>query len=139
MTGKLVCLFACAVLFSSRNLIFNFIDRTGVRDYIHVMDLSQGHLDAISYGASNKKYSVFNLGTGNGYSVLDMLKAMSKACGRELKHEIAPRRPGDIAVCYADATLAKNELGWEAKLSLEDMCADLWTWQSKNPNGFKDS
>lgn len=100
------------------------------------MDLSQGHLDAIAYGAKNHKYSVFNLGTGNGYSVLDMLKAMSKACGHELKHKIVDRRPGDIAVCYADAALAKKELGWEAKLNLEEMCRDLWAWQSKNPNGF---
>ena len=100
------------------------------------MDLSQGHLDAIAYGETNPKYSVFNLGTGNGYSVLDMLKAMTKACGKELKHKVAPRRPGDIAICYADASLAKKELGWEAKLNLEDMCNDLWSWQSKNPNGY---
>lgn len=102
----------------------------------HVMDLSQGHLDAIKYGDSHPKFSVFNLGTGNGYSVLDMLKAMSKACGHELKHKIVDRRPGDIAVCYADASLAKKELGWEAKLNLEEMCKDLWAWQSKNPNGY---
>lgn len=114
----------------------SFVCSTGVRDYIHVMDLSQGHLDAITYGDANPVYSVFNLGTGNGYSVLEMVKAMSKACGHEIKYKIVDRRPGDIAVCYADASLAKKELGWEAKLSLEDMCTDLWSWQSKNPNGY---
>ena len=100
------------------------------------MDLSQGHLDAIAYGEKNAKYSVFNLGTGNGYSVLDMLKAMGKACGRELAYKLVDRRPGDIAVCYADTSLAKKELGWEAKLNLDEMCRDLWAWQSKNPNGY---
>ena len=122
------------VISINSNLIICF--STGVRDYIHVMDLSQGHLDAITYGETHPKYCVFNLGTGNGYSVMDMLKAMGKACGRELPYKFADRRPGDIAICYADASLAKQELGWEAKLTLEDMCADLWTWQSKNPNGY---
>lgn len=111
-------------------------DGTGVRDYIHVMDLSQGHLDAIKYADTHKIYSVFNLGTGNGYSVLDMVKAMGKACGHEIKYKVVDRRPGDIAVCYADASLAKKELGWAANLALDDMCTDLWSWQSKNPNGY---
>ncbi|CAJ1969292.1 unnamed protein product [Cylindrotheca closterium] len=113
-------------------------DGTGVRDYIHVVDLAEGHLSAIQY--TDKKKSgifTFNLGTGNGYSVLDMVKAMGKACGHEIKYKLGDRRPGDIATCYADASLAKAEIGWEAKLTLEDMCRDLWSWQSQNPNGFK--
>ena len=126
--------------FSTRVIIYIIIIiiiiSTGVRDYIHVMDLSQGHLNAIQYAETHRKYCVFNLGTGNGYSVLEMLHAMSKACGKELKHKIMDRRPGDIAVCYANASLAKKELGWEAKLALDEMCRDLWAWQSANPNGF---
>jgi UDP-glucose 4-epimerase len=114
----------------------NHHHRTGVRDYIHVMDLSQGHLDAISYATTHPQYKVFNLGTGNGYSVLDMVKAMAVSCGHDIAYKIVARRPGDIAVCYADAALAKKELGWEATLSLQDMCTDLWSWQSKNPDGY---
>jgi UDP-glucose 4-epimerase len=112
-------------------------DGTGVRDYIHVVDLAEGHLSAIQY-VDKKKSGIFtfNLGTGNGYSVLDMVKAMGKACGHEIKYKIGARRPGDIATCYADASLAKQEMGWEAKLSLDDMCRDLWSWRSQNPNGF---
>lgn len=113
-------------------------DGTGVRDYLHVMDLADGHISAIEY--VKKKCSgtyTFNLGTGIGYSVFDMVKAMSKACGHEVKYKVGPRRPGDIATCYADASLAKKELGWEANLTLDEMCRDLWTWQSKNPNGFE--
>lgn len=112
-------------------------DGTGVRDYLHVMDLAEGHLSAIAY--INKKQQglfTFNLGTGNGYSVLDMAKAMGAACGHEIKYKIGDRRPGDIAVCYADAAAAKEEMGWEAKRSLDEMCKDLWCWQQKNPNGF---
>jgi len=112
-------------------------DGTGVRDYIHVVDLAEGHLSAIQY--IDKKKSglfTFNLGTGNGYSVLDMVKAMGKACGHEIKYKLGDRRPGDIATCYADPSLAKTEMGWEAKLTLDDMCKDLWSWQSQNPNGF---
>ena len=113
-------------------------DGTGVRDYIHVMDLAEGHLSAIDYLAK-KDHGVFtfNLGTGVGYSVLDMVKAMGKACGHEIKYQVGPRRPGDIATCYADPAFARDELGWEAKLGLDEMCRDLWTWQSKNPNGFE--
>jgi UDP-glucose 4-epimerase len=112
-------------------------DGTGVRDYLHVMDLADGHLSAIAY-AKKKNCGIFtfNLGTGNGCSVLDMAKAMGKACGHEIKYKFGERRPGDIATCYADASLAKKEMGWEAKRNLEEMCADLWCWQSKNPNGF---
>uniref|UniRef100_A0A7S1CZK3 UDP-glucose 4-epimerase n=1 Tax=Cyclophora tenuis TaxID=216820 RepID=A0A7S1CZK3_CYCTE len=112
-------------------------DGTGVRDYLHVMDLAEGHLSAIGY--MEKKGPgcfTFNLGTGNGCSVLDMVKAMSKACGHEIKYKIGARRPGDIATCYADPSFAKNEMGWEAKRTLDEMCADLWCWQQKNPNGF---
>lgn len=109
----------------------------GVRDYLHVMDLAEGHLSAIQY-ASTKGSGIytFNLGTGNGYSVLDMVKAMSKACGHEVKYQIGDRRPGDIATCYANASLAKTEMGWEAKHTLDEMCRDLWSWQSQNPQGF---
>lgn len=113
-------------------------DGTGVRDYLHVMDLADGHLSAIQH-VERKKYGIFtfNLGTGNGYSVLDMVKAMGKACGHEIKYKVGDRRPGDIATCYADASLAKTEMGWEAKLNLDEMCRDLWSWQTQNPNGFE--
>jgi len=112
-------------------------DGTGVRDYIHVMDLAGGHLSAIEY--TKKKESgifTFNLGTGNGISVIEMIQAMSKACGHPIEYKIGSRRPGDISTCYADAGLAKKEMGWEAKNSLENMCRDLWSWQSQNPNGY---
>mmetsp|Transcript_4522 Transcript_4522/g.5232 ORF Transcript_4522/g.5232 Transcript_4522/m.5232 type:complete len:382 (-) Transcript_4522:97-1242(-) len=116
-------------------------DGTGVRDYLHVMDLAEGHLAAISHMNSQSKNGglvrVYNLGTGNGSSVLDMVKAMSTACGKEIPYEFGARRPGDIATCYADASKAKNEMKWEAKLNLDDMCRDLWSWQQQNPNGFQ--
>jgi len=119
---------------------YTTLDGTGVRDYLHVMDLADGHLSAIKYMQTKKVGCfVFNLGTGNGYSVLDMVKAMSKACDHEIKYKIGARRPGDIATCYADATKAKTEMGWEAKRDLDEMCADLWCWQQKNPNGFAES
>jgi len=112
-------------------------DGTGVRDYLHVMDLAEGHLAAINYSEKEKAGRfVFNLGTGKGYSVIDMVDAMSKACGKEIAYKIGDRRPGDIAVCYADATKAENEMGWKATRNLEDMCSDSWSWQTKNPNGF---
>jgi len=112
-------------------------DGTGVRDYLHVMDLADGHLSAIGYMEAQKSGCfVFNLGTGNGYSVLDMVNAMAKACGHEIKYKVGDRRPGDIATGYDDATKAKTEMGWEAKRNLQEMCNDLWNWQSKNPNGF---
>lgn len=111
-------------------------DGTGVRDYIHVVDLAIGHVKAIDYILTNPGLDVINLGTGVGYSVLDMVKAFSKACGREIPYEIKPRRAGDIAMCYADPKKAKEVLGWEAKRGLDEMCADTWRWQSQNPNGY---
>lgn len=114
-------------------------DGTGVRDYLHVMDLAEGHLSAIQYmDTKDKGIYTFNLGTGNGCSVLDMVKAMEKACGHEIAYKIGERRPGDIATCYANASLAEQEMGWKATRDLEQMCADLWCWQSQNPNGFQD-
>ncbi len=113
-------------------------DGTGVRDYIHVVDLANGHVKAIDKIKENPGVKIYNLGTGNGYSVLDVIKAFSKACGHEVPYQIKPRRPGDIATCYADASLAKKELGWEAQYGIEEMCADSWKWQSMNPNGYND-
>jgi UDP-glucose 4-epimerase len=116
-------------------------DGTGVRDYLHVMDLAEGHISALRYMDSDPASSgldTFNLGAGKGCSVLEMVRAMSKACGHDVPYRVGPRRPGDIAVCYADARKAKEQMGWEAKLSLDEMCRDLWTWQSKNPNGYAD-
>ena len=111
-------------------------DGTGVRDYIHVVDLADGHVKALKKIEEKAGVCVYNLGTGNGYSVLDMVKAFSKACGHEIKYEIKDRRPGDIATCYADPAKAKAELGWEAKRGLDEMCEDSWRWQSNNPNGY---
>ncbi|MGF6991418.1 UDP-glucose 4-epimerase [Lachnospiraceae bacterium PM6-15] len=112
-------------------------DGTGVRDYIHVVDLAKGHVNAIEKIIGHPGLKVYNLGTGIGYSVLDMIHAFSKACGKELPYQILPRRAGDIAMCYADPALAKAELGWEATKNLEDMCVDTWRWQSQNPNGYE--
>lgn len=112
-------------------------DGTGVRDYIHVVDLAKGHVAALDKLDANPGCVSVNLGTGKGYSVLDMLKGMSKACGRELQYKEAPRREGDVAILYADPKFAKEFLGWEAKLGVEEMCADTWRWQSGNPNGYK--
>lgn len=111
-------------------------DGTGVRDYIHVVDLAKGHVAAVNKIREKSGVSVYNLGTGIGYSVLDMLKSFEKAVGREIPYEIKERRAGDIAVCYCDASKALREMGWEAKLGIEDMCRDAWNWQSKNPEGF---
>ncbi len=113
-------------------------DGTGVRDYIHVVDLALGHVKALDKIKENPGVKVYNLGTGNGYSVLDVIKAFSKACGHDVPYQIKPRRPGDIATCYSDASLAKKELNWEAKFGIEEMCADSWNWQSKNPNGYNE-
>lgn len=113
-------------------------DGSGVRDYIHVVDLAVGHVKAIEKLEEKKGVITYNLGTGVGYSVLDMVKAFEKASGKQIKYEIKPRRAGDIATCYADASLAKAELGWEAKKNLEDMCTDSWKWQKNNPNGYDD-
>ena len=112
-------------------------DGTGVRDYIHVVDLAKGHVAALKKLEQNCGLFVCNLGTGNGYSVLDVLHAYEKACGKTLPYVIDPRRPGDIAVCYADPVKAKEELGWEAGYGIEDMCASSWKWQSSNPNGYR--
>lgn len=112
-------------------------DGTGVRDYIHVVDLAKGHVKALKKLTPGSGVSIYNLGTGNGYSVLDVLHAYEKACGKELPYEIKERRAGDIATCYCDATKAKDELGWVAEKGIEDMCADSWRWQSSNPDGYR--
>ena len=112
-------------------------DGTGVRDYIHVVDLARGHVAALKKLDTDCGLFVCNLGTGKGYSVLDVLHAYEKACGKELPYVIDPRRPGDIATCYADPAKARNELGWEAKLGIEEMCASSYKWQSMNPNGYR--
>ena len=113
-------------------------DGTGVRDYIHVVDLALGHLKAIEKIAENPGLAIYNLGTGNGYSVLDIVKAFEEASGVTIPYVIQERRSGDIATCYSDATKAKEELGWEAQYGILEMCADSWRWQSKNPNGYND-
>lgn len=111
-------------------------DGTGVRDYIHVVDLARGHLKALEKLNTNPGLGIWNLGTGIGYSVLDVVKAFEKASGKTIKYKIAPRRTGDIATCYADAGKAQRELGWTAEFGIEEMCRDSWNWQSKNPNGY---
>ena len=113
-------------------------DGTGVRDYIHVVDLAIGHVRAIDKIKEKPGVKVYNLGTGKGYSVLDVVKAFEKACGHAIPYAIKPRRPGDIATCYSDASLAKEELGWEAEYDIDEMCADSWRWQSMNPNGYNE-
>lgn len=112
------------------------IDGTGVRDFIHVQDLAEGHLAALNYLRRNKGLFTANLGTGEGISVLQMVAAFEKASGKPINYKIVDRRPGDVAQCWADPSYAKSALGWEARRSLDDMCADAWRWQSKNPNGF---
>lgn len=116
---------------------YNTHDGTGVRDYIHVVDLAKGHVKAINYILTNPGLDVINLGTGVGYSVLDMVKAFSKACGKEIPYEIKPRRAGDIDMCYADPAKALKVLGWKAEKGLDEMCEDAWRWQSNNPNGYE--
>ena len=111
-------------------------DGTGVRDYIHVVDLAKGHVCAIEKIDTNGVF-VYNLGTGVGYSVMDVIHAFEKACGHPLPYKIKPRRPGDIAACYANPAKAKAELGWVAELGIEEMCNSLWKWQSMNPKGYK--
>ncbi|NP_001085067.1 uncharacterized protein LOC432137 [Xenopus laevis] len=115
---------------------YNTPDGTGVRDYIHIVDLAKGHIAALKKLETTSGCKVYNLGTGTGYSVLEMVKAMEKASGKKIQHKIAPRREGDIATCYADPALAKAELGWKAEYGLDRMCEDLWRWQSENPTGF---
>ena len=113
-------------------------DGTGVRDYIHVVDLAKGHVAAIRKLEEKKGVLIYNLGTGKGYSVLDVVHAFEKACGKKIPYAVKPRRPGDIATCYADPAKAKAELGWEAENGIEEMCADSWKWQSMNPNGYEE-
>ena len=113
-------------------------DGTGVRDYIHVVDLAKGHVAALKKLETGAGVYTYNLGTGVGYSVLDVLHAFEKACGKTLPYEIVSRRPGDVAACYADPAKAASELGWRAEYGIERMCADAWRWQSQNPNGFED-
>ncbi|SFH86800.1 UDP-glucose 4-epimerase GalE [Pisciglobus halotolerans] len=113
-------------------------DGTGVRDYIHVVDLAKGHLKAVEKVLQTKEIQAYNLGTGHGYSVLDVVNAFEKASDQNVPYNIIERRAGDIATCYADPTKAKNELGWQAALSIEDMCRDSWNWQKNNPNGYEE-
>lgn len=110
-------------------------DGTGVRDYIHVVDLAEAHIKALEH-IERYGVGIFNIGTGVGYSVLDMVKAFGKACGKEIPYKIVPRRPGDVAACYANGDKAEKELGFKAKLTLDDMCKDTWNWQSHNPSGY---
>ncbi|KAM9777951.1 UDP-glucose 4-epimerase [Neosynchiropus ocellatus] len=115
---------------------YDTVDGTGVRDYIHVVDLAKGHIAALTKLKDNCGCKVYNLGTGRGYSVLQMVTAMEKASGKKIPYKVTSRRDGDVASCYADPCLAEKELRWKAHYDLEAMCADLWRWQSKNPTGF---
>jgi UDP-glucose 4-epimerase len=112
-------------------------DGTGVRDYIHVVDLAIGHLFALKKLDTKPGIVTYNLGTGRGYSVLEMVKAFEKASGKSVPYKITARRPGDIAECYADPSTAKKEMGWSADRDIDEMCADVWRWQSANPNGYE--
>lgn len=116
---------------------YDTVDGTGVRDYIHVVDLAKGHLKALDKLKTNSGLVTYNLGTGKGYSVLQVVEAFSKASGRKIPYKIAPRRPGDIATCYADPKKANEDLGWKAEKEIEEMCEDSWRWQSKNPKGYE--
>ena len=111
-------------------------DGTGVRDYIHVVDLAIGHIKALEKLATNPGIVTYNLGTGIGYSVLDIIHNFEKACGKTLPYKIVERRPGDAAICYSDPTKAEKELGWKAERGIDKMCEDSWRWQSKNPKGY---
>jgi len=113
-------------------------DGTGVRDYIHVVDLARGHVKALNKIKENTGLNIYNLGTGTGYSVLDIVKNFEDATGVKIPYSIKPRRPGDIATCYSDAAKAKEELGWVAEYGIKEMCADSWRWQKNNPNGYDD-
>lgn len=112
-------------------------DGTGVRDYIHVVDLAEGHLKALDYVMDHTGAEAFNLGTGTGYSVLDLVKAFEAESGKAVPYKVASRRPGDIAVCFADPSKSKRVLGWEAKHDIRAMCRDAWNWQASNPNGYR--
>ena len=124
----------CVAVFGSD---YDTPDGTGVRDYIHVVDLALGHLKAIERLKHTSGLNTYNLGTGNGYSVLEMIQAFSKVCGKEIPYQMNPRRKGDIATCYADPALAKKELNWKAERGLKEMCEDAWRWQSGNPMGYQ--
>ena len=113
-------------------------DGTGVRDYIHVVDLALGHVKAVEKVNGEKGLFIYNLGTGKGYSVLDVVKAFEKASGKKVPYQIMPRRAGDIATCYSDPSKALKELGWKAERDIEEMCEDSWRWQSQNPDGYPD-
>lgn len=113
-------------------------DGTGVRDYIHVVDLANGHVKALKAIENNCGLAIYNLGTGQGYSVLDLVKAFEEANGIKVPYAIKPRRPGDIATCYSDPSKAERELGWKAQYGIVDMCRDAWRWQKNNPNGFEE-
>ncbi|WP_210366131.1 UDP-glucose 4-epimerase GalE [Bacillus sp. REN3] len=117
---------------------YDTIDGTGVRDYIHVVDLATGHLKALDKVMNTAGVDAYNLGTGQGYSVLQLVKAFEKASGNKVPYKIVNRRPGDVAVCYADPAKAKAELSWEAERGIEEMCLDSWRWQQKNPHGYTD-
>ncbi|NLM73569.1 MAG: UDP-glucose 4-epimerase GalE [Clostridiaceae bacterium] len=117
---------------------YNTHDGTGVRDYIHVVDLAVGHVKAIEKIKDKPGVLIYNLGTGKGYSVLDMVENFEKVCGKKIKYEFKPRRPGDIDICYADPSKAEKELGWKAERDLRKMCEDAWRWQKNNPNGYED-
>jgi UDP-glucose 4-epimerase len=112
-------------------------DGTGVRDYIHVMDLAAGHLKALEKLNTKPGVVIYNLGTGKGYSVIDVIKAFSRASGKEIPYSVGPRRAGDIASCYAEPSFAEKELGWKAVKNIDDMCVDSWRWQSQNPEGYR--
>jgi UDP-glucose 4-epimerase len=116
---------------------YDTVDGTGVRDYIHVSDLAEGHVAALNYLFDKQRSITVNLGTGHGHSVLEVVRAFERASGRPIPYRVAPRRAGDIAAYYADATLARNELGWTARHDLDRMCCDSWRWQSMNPNGYE--
>ena len=115
---------------------YNTHDGTGVRDYIHVVDLALGHIKAVEKVLGENGCFTYNLGTGTGYSVLDVVKAFEKACGHEIAYKIAPRRDGDLATCYSDPSKALRELGWKAERGIDEMCEDSWRWQSQNPDGY---
>ena len=114
------------------------VDGTGVRDYIHVMDLSDAHADAIDYLQREDRSFTVNLGTGHGYSVLEVIRAFERACGKSVPYEIVARRPGDVAAVWADPSLARELLGWKAEFGIDEMCRDAWNWQSRNPEGYGD-
>lgn len=116
---------------------YDTIDGTGVRDYVHVVDVAEGHIKALEMLKKNPGLVTYNLGTGKGYSVLELVETFKKVTGVNIPYRIAPRRAGDVGVCYADSSKANRELNWKAKRGLEEMCRDSWVWQTKNPNGYK--